>query len=526
MLASLLWAQFASGEEGIPALLQFAEQYQSKKPDIQLQEPVSQKAPEMPKLGPPQSVSEETAVQPDRSTLRRQIKQQENIIAQQKSAMYSLENQLKSLRQSLNLAQDAIGKARQENLTLQEAARKVPEKVVVDFALFSDFLRKLRQAATGTPQEKELKTLLTTSRLQAEQLKKEIEEQRSRERNVSEELTQVQMANNEAQALIGELRQRLADEELSHATLKEKQFQDSSLSLGQQEELTSLKERLEQLEQDVAQKDALMSSLREKNQSLVSEFDSQKSLTEKLETTKASLEQEIVAYREQIEDLHKTGHKQLTADALKKGEGRRNYAEGSLLGRDIVDILNERDGWGLKSDREIVLAGIIDSFAGKYKLTNEELNTALAESEQQINKAAADVARKQKEKGEVFTEAFKKKKGVKQSASGFWYHIDYPGDEPVADRAIIDVVVKESLTDGTVIQDMDVNGKVLSQPLEAYPALFQEAIRYLRNHGSITLVVPPSLAYGEAGYPPKIPPDSTMVYTLRIDHVSDGGDKK
>jgi len=41
----------------------------------------------------------------------------------------------------------------------------------------------------------------------------------------------------------------------------------------------------------------------------------------------------------------------------------------------------------------------------------------------------------------------------------------------------------------------------------------------LRNHGSIMLVVPPALAYGEKGYPPKIPPNATMIYELRVDNI-------
>lgn len=32
------------------------------------------------------------------------------------------------------------------------------------------------------------------------------------------------------------------------------------------------------------------------------------------------------------------------------------------------------------------------------------------------------------------------------------------------------------------------------------------------------MVVPPALAYGETGYPPKVPPNATMVYELRIDN--------
>ncbi|MNW22140.1 putative FKBP-type peptidyl-prolyl cis-trans isomerase [compost metagenome] len=63
---------------------------------------------------------------------------------------------------------------------------------------------------------------------------------------------------------------------------------------------------------------------------------------------------------------------------------------------------------------------------------------------------------------------------------------------------------------------MESSGKVLSQSLSAFPPLFREAIGYLKNHGSLTMVVPPELAYGEAGYAPQIPPDATMVYELRI----------
>ncbi|PKH26380.1 hypothetical protein CIG19_00830 [Enterobacterales bacterium CwR94] len=36
----------------------------------------------------------------------------------------------------------------------------------------------------------------------------------------------------------------------------------------------------------------------------------------------------------------------------------------------------------------------------------------------------------------------------------------------------------------------------------------------------MTLMVPPELAYGDEGFAPLIPPGATMVYTLRIDHVS------
>lgn len=100
---------------------------------------------------------------------------------------------------------------------------------------------------------------------------------------------------------------------------------------------------------------------------------------------------------------------------------------------------------------------------------------------------------------------------------GFWCRVDYADKGSLSDDTVIDLVVKEQLTDGTVIQDVALNGKVLSQALFSFPPLFKEAIRHLQNHGALTLVMPPELAYGDAGYPPIGPPNAPMVYALRID---------
>ena len=63
---------------------------------------------------------------------------------------------------------------------------------------------------------------------------------------------------------------------------------------------------------------------------------------------------------------------------------------------------------------------------------------------------------------------------------------------------------------------MEAEGKVWSQPLKSYPPIFLGPLKRLGNHGAITVVIPPNLAYGSEGKPPKIPPGATMVYTVRI----------
>lgn len=207
---------------------------------------------------------------------------------------------------------------------------------------------------------------------------------------------------------------------------------------------------------------------------------------------------------------------------LKKKPEQQSYAAGVALGRDIQTMLAERKNWGITPDKTVLLAGVIDTFNGHYQLSDAQLASALAESEKAVNDARSQAAKTQTSKGEAFVAEFKKKKGTQKSPSGFWYRIDYMGDETIAENARVDIVVKESLTDGSVIQDMDRSGKVMSQPLSAYPPLFREAIGYLKNHGSLTMVVPPALAYGETGYAPQIPPNATMVYELRIVDAGNG----
>lgn len=180
----------------------------------------------------------------------------------------------------------------------------------------------------------------------------------------------------------------------------------------------------------------------------------------------------------------------------------------------------------MQTDKQLILAGITDAFAGERRLSDDVLNIALTEAENEVIKAREKMQADQTNTDDDFLEKFKQDEQVKQATGGVWYKIDYSGDIPIAAGSIVDVVVKEMLTDGTVIQDMETSGVTLSQPVADFPPLFKEAISQLKNHGSMTLVVPPALAYGEKGFPPKVPPHATMVYQLRIAEMYPQEDKR
>mgnify|MGYP003616773619 FL=1 len=117
--------------------------------------------------------------------------------------------------------------------------------------------------------------------------------------------------------------------------------------------------------------------------------------------------------------------------------------------------------------------------------------------------------------GKHYQEEFAKQKGVVLS-QGAYSRVDALGEGKIHDDDIVTVTIKEMLTDGTVINDMAAEDKVLSQKLKTYPPIFLAAIKRLENHGTVTIVIPAERAYGAEGRPPKIPPGATMVYSVSI----------
>lgn len=197
----------------------------------------------------------------------------------------------------------------------------------------------------------------------------------------------------------------------------------------------------------------------------------------------------------------------------------RDYAVGASLAADALSLLKERAAQGIAVDQGMALAGIRDSFAGKLAVPQAVLDKALADSADELTRKQGESKAKNEQAGDRYWKSFAAKPGVKKGADGVLYRIDYAGEGEIAETDVVSVVMSESLIDGTIVKDMEASGKIIRQPLSAYPPLFRQAIRQLKDHGSLTMVVPPAMAYGDAGYPPLVPPGATMVYALRIRDV-------
>ncbi|MBH2784553.1 FKBP-type peptidyl-prolyl cis-trans isomerase [Serratia marcescens] len=517
LLVGLLLPLYGGGafaDDGIPALLQFAEKYQESRLPADA-------APGSSPTGKAVSDSApKSKLVQDRMSVRGSSEAKKPATAKPTTTP-AIETQQKTLQ-----AQAVQLKAQQSTIAQLEKqlaeAKQMPPSVRAPDAAAPDLqgvgllAQRLRQALGFTPAEAQA----------IEQLRK----LREREADSSAQLAGVIKDNARLQETLVDVKEMLVTRE---TTLAEK---EQTLSAAQQE-LASLQKALQRREAEKGQAVTVQTAARQKQDTLTVELAALRTqLTEQEKVNKA-----LNVQRDEVERARQALSVQLTAElqrgeqlqtdivalrdrakwlaapqTLKTDTGRQAYAAGVSLGRDILDMLEERKGWGVTVERKTILAGIVDVFAGQYQLTTDVLALALAESEAAVNLARDKAGAAQQKLGEKFISTFKTKQGVALSASGFWYQINYVGDDPIVADAVVELVVKESLTDGTVIQDMDSTGNVLSQPLSAYPPLFREALGHLRNHGTLTMVVPPELAYGEAGYPPKIPPHATMVYELRV----------
>lgn len=231
-------------------------------------------------------------------------------------------------------------------------------------------------------------------------------------------------------------------------------------------------------------------------------------------------QQRIVTQQEQqLQQLNRQLAAQRQPPELASDADKQAYAAGVSLGRDILHLQEENRRLGIEADRPRLLAGIADTLAGQQRLDDAAIDRALKAADAALQQAQQQRQQAIRGEGKTYLADFAKQPGVQKDALGFYYRVDYAGSGQINANDNVDIVVRESLPDGQVIKDMDLAGTTISLPLSQYPPLFRAAIGKLNKHGSMTLVVPPVLAYGDKGSPPAIPPGATMIYTLRVADV-------
>ena len=190
-----------------------------------------------------------------------------------------------------------------------------------------------------------------------------------------------------------------------------------------------------------------------------------------------------------------------------------SYCFGIIIGSNMVNS-------GLDSlNMESFYAAMTDVFSDKpLKIGQTEAQATMQRYMQQVMMKKSTVAKEQSEK---FLEVNKTKAGVKSTTSGLQYQVlaEGAGKSPTtADRVTVHYTGK--LTDGTIFDSSVQRGQPSTFRVNQVIPGWTEALQMMKEGDKWMLYIPHSLGYGERGYPPQIPPFSTLIFEVELMKVN------
>lgn len=185
-------------------------------------------------------------------------------------------------------------------------------------------------------------------------------------------------------------------------------------------------------------------------------------------------------------------------------------------------------GRGLKmqfADLDLTLfsQGLKDAFSdGKPKIKEEELRQVMAAIQhqmvQQQRQMLARISDENKKAAEKFLTDNKAKSGITTLPSGLQYRVltsKTVGTSP----SILDMVTihyKASFPNGTVFENTYEKNQPKVLGINQMIPGWAEALKLMKPGEKWEIYVPPYLAYGEAGFPPVIPPNALLIFEIEL----------
>jgi FKBP-type peptidyl-prolyl cis-trans isomerase len=155
------------------------------------------------------------------------------------------------------------------------------------------------------------------------------------------------------------------------------------------------------------------------------------------------------------------------------------------------------------------------------KMEREEwtrLMTEMHEKLQRQNREGREAqANSNVEAGDSFRQEHAAKDGVTVTDSGLQYEvIEAGGGETPAATDTVTVHYKGTLIDGTEFDSSHKRGEPATFPLNRVIKGWTEGVQLMQVGATYRFVLPPELGYGEAGAPPNIGPNATLVFEVQL----------
>jgi FKBP-type peptidyl-prolyl cis-trans isomerase FkpA len=194
---------------------------------------------------------------------------------------------------------------------------------------------------------------------------------------------------------------------------------------------------------------------------------------------------------------------------LETEEQKTLYALGLLLGRNIKPF-------ALKPEElAIVKAGLTDAVTDtKPQIEIDAYGPKVNELAQKRAASGGDEAKK---KGQEFADKVAQEKDATKTASGVVIRTITAGTgaSPSADD-VVKVHYEGKLIDGTIFDSSIKRGQPAEFPLNGVVPCWTEALQKMKKGEKSQVVCPSSLAYGDRGSPPDIPPGATLSFEVEL----------
>lgn len=202
-------------------------------------------------------------------------------------------------------------------------------------------------------------------------------------------------------------------------------------------------------------------------------------------------------------------------------EQKRAYASGVMLAHFIEEQLANQKSLHITLNKNILLAGIADTFAHQGKMTDEDIRATMSAFDEQVKVLTQAQNEKKQAEDKAYVDAFAKREGVKKTRQGLLYFIDNKGEgAALKDTDTVQVNYKGVLVDGTVVDAPKIDNAYEVFRVATMPPVLRDSVKLIRKGGQITVVIPPATLEKTKDARGESPLNNVVIYTISVVDVN------